>query len=517
MHLSRLAATYGAKPAVVMANSREVMTYRELEERSNRIAQLFRQRGLRPGDHIAILLANQIELFPIVWAAQRSGLLYTPVNWHLSEAEAAYIVADCGARMLISAASLEPVAAAAATAAPALESRVVVGDVAGQQSLDDAVAGLPASPIDDEVEGNYMFYSSGTTGRPKGITPELSGAPFGTGLTIDTTMATAFGFSADSVYLCPGPLYHAAPLGWSIGTIRNGGTVVVMERFDARQVLELVQEQRVTHGQFVPTMFVRMLKLDSTVRAAHDLSSLQVVVHAAAPCPVEVKQKMIDWVGPILLEYYAGSEGNGFCMIDSPTWLERRGSVGRALIGEVHVCDGDGVELEPGQIGTIWFGGTKRFAYHNDPGKTASAYNDRGWSTLGDLGHVDPAGFVYLSDRRSDLIISGGVNVYPREIEDVLVLHPAVADVAVIGLPDEEMGQRVHAVVQPAAQELPDTLADELIAFCRERIAGFKVPRTFTFDREFPRLPSGKVLRRVLVERYGPASSSAASSSAPSA
>jgi acyl-CoA synthetase (AMP-forming)/AMP-acid ligase II len=302
-------------------------------------------------------------------------------------------------------------------------------------------------------------------------------------------------------------MYHAAPLAWSIGTVRLGGTVILMERFDARAALELIQKYRITHGQYVPTMFVRMLKLDEAERTSFDLSSMKLAIHAAAPCPIDVKQKMIDWWGPILLEYYAGSEGNGICFIDSATWTQRRGSVGVAVGCQVHIVDPEGNELGPDEVGTIYFSSEasdagRGFRYHNDPEKTAAAYNDKNWSTLGDLGHVDGDGFVYLSDRRSDLIISGGVNIYPREIEDVIVLHPAVTDVAVIGLPDEEMGQRVHAVVQPADPDVDaDALAAELIAFVRDRIAHFKAPRSVSVEREFPRLPSGKVLRRVLVDR----------------
>jgi long-chain acyl-CoA synthetase len=502
MHLSTLAATHGDKPAVIMGGTGATTSFRELEDSSNRIAQLFRRRGLRPGDHVAVLLRNQAEVFAVICAAQRAGLLHTSVNWHLSPAEAAYIVADCGARMLISAADLEDIAAPAA-GSPALESRVTVGAVEGQESLADAVADLPATPIDDEVEGGYMWYSSGTTGRPKGILPKLTGAPYGTGNSLDQSMGTAFGFGPDTIYLCPGPLYHAAPLAWSIGTVRNGGTVVVMERFDARAALELIERHRITHGQFVPTMFVRMLKLDESERTAFDVSSMQMAIHAAAPCPIDVKQKMIDWWGPVLLEYYAGSEGNGMCLIDSATWAQRRGSVGQPANCAVHICDADGAELGPNEVGTIWFEAEGvGFSYHNDPDKTAAAYDEHGWSTLGDLGHVDEDGFLYLSDRRSDLIISGGVNIYPREVEDVLVLHPAVADVAVIGLPDEEMGQRVHAVVQPADPGADAVaLAEELRLFARERIAHFKAPTSISIESEFPRLPSGKVLRRVLIDR----------------
>ncbi|GAB2857062.1 acyl-CoA synthetase [Nocardioides pacificus] len=505
MHLTSLAAELGRKRAIVMGSCGASLSYLELEEQSNQVAHVLQDLGLRPGDHIAILMENQLELFPVVWAAQRSGLFYTPVNWHLTADEAAYIVDNCEATVLVSSSSLEEVAAHTVANASRPVMRLVVGVPAGEEPegtrrLEDLTAEAPTSPLDTEVEGYYMLYSSGTTGRPKGILPALSGAPFGTGITIDHMMANAFGFGRDSVYLSPGPLYHAAPLGWSLGTIRNGGTVVVMERFEAAHALELVELHRVTHAQFVPTMFVRMLKLEDKVRALYDVSSLRVVVHAGAPCPVEVKQRMIDWLGPKLVEFYAGSEGTGFFMIDSATWLEHPGSVGRPLIGNVHICDDEGRELEVGEIGTVWFSETPRFEYHDDAAKTASAWDERGWTTLGDVGRVDADGFLYLADRRTDLILSGGVNIYPREVEDALIAHPAVADIAVIGVPDDEFGQAVHAVVQPADPAAAgEALAAELIAFARERVAHYKAPRTVDFLDEFPRLPSGKVLKRNLL------------------
>lgn len=504
MHLTQLARAYGDKPAVIMGGSGVRLSYAELERQSNQIAQLFRSRGLRPGDHIAVLMENRPEFFPVTWAAQRSGLFYTPVNWHLSGTEAAYIVADCGARLLVASSDLEELAAAAASSAPALEGRLTIGaPVPGVESLAHAIAPMPGTPIPDEREGYYMLYSSGTTGQPKGIMPAGTGQPFGTGLNIDSTMKNVFGFSPATVFLSTGPLYHGAPIGWSLGTIRNGGTAVVMERFDAVRALELVEQCKVTHGQFVATMFVRMLKLPKAERAAFDTSSLRLVVHSAAPVSVEVKEQMIAWLGPILTEFYAGSEGNGFCVIDSPAWLRHKGSVGKPILGEVHICADDGEELPTGEIGIVWFSGTRRFSYHNDPVKTAGVYNDKGWSTLGDMGSVDADGYLYLADRRTDLILSGGVNIYPREIEDALALHPAVADIVVFGLPDEEMGQRVHAVVQPAVpgSGTPE-LAGELIDFCRSRIAHYKAPRSVSFENELPRLPSGKMLRRLLMDRY---------------
>ncbi len=520
MNLTDLAREHGEKPAVIMGGTGATMSYVELERRSNQVAHLFRARGLRPGDRIAVLMVNELDLFPVVWAAQRSGLYYAPGNWHLSAEEAAYIVADCGARLLVSSASLESLAAAASVA-PALDGRLVAGDRAagvvagraGAESLDAAIEGLPGTPVADETEGWYMFYSSGTTGKPKGIIRPLTGQPFGTGLGTETVMRLVFGFSPSSVYLCPGPLYHAAPLAWSIGTIRNGGTVVVMERFDAATALSLIEKYRVTEGQFVPTMFVRMLRLPEASRSSYDLSSLRLAVHAAAPIAVEVKREMISWFGPVLAEYYAGSEANGICVIDSDDWLAHPGSVGRPLGVEVHIVGEDGAEVPAGEVGTVYFSGGSPFEYHNDPGKTASAFNPSGWSTLGDLGYLDEQGYLYLADRRTDLIVSGGVNIYPREVEEALAPHPAVTDVAVIGIPDAEMGQRVHAVVQPAvAGAGSPELAAELIEFCRARIAHFKSPGSVSFEDSLPRTPSGKMLRRVVAERYRDGASAATSS-----
>jgi long-chain acyl-CoA synthetase len=475
------------------------LSYGQLEKRSNQVAHLLRKHGLQAGDHVALLTDNTVDLFPIVWGAQRAGLLYTLVNWHLTPDEASYIVENCEAKVLVASGALADLA----SKLPATERRLSFGgEIEGFEPLDPALETLPGTPLADQVEGYYMLYSSGTTGRPKGILPKVSGAPFGTGLAIDHLMAQRFGFDVDTTFLSTGPLYHAAPLGWSLGAIRNGGTVVVMDRFDPLRTLQLIEHHRVTHAQFVPTMFVRMLKLDESVRQAADLSSLRLVVHAAAACPVEVKHAMIHWVGEILVEFYAGSEGNCFFMIDSWDWLCHPGSVGRAVTSDVHILDDEGNELPVGTLGQVWFSGGSDFEYHGDSGKTAQAHNDRGWSTLGDLGRVDADGYLYLSDRRTDLIVSGGVNIYPREIEDALILHPAVADVAVIGLRDAEYGRRVHAVVAPAARAVPGPdLEAELLRFLRERVAGFKLPRSMTFE-DVPRLPSGKVLRRALLERY---------------
>jgi acyl-CoA synthetase (AMP-forming)/AMP-acid ligase II len=505
MDLTTLAAQLGDKPAYLLADTGESLSFRELEEQSNRIAHLFRKLGLTRGDHVAVLMENRLDLFPVYWAAQRTGLYYTPVNWHLTPDEAAYIVDNCEAKVLVSSAELEEIASYAAGRASGLAHRFVVGGEAeGVPTLASACADLPSTPVEDQSEGYYMFYSSGTTGRPKGILPTMMDAPFGTGLTLDHQMGAGFGFGPGATYLNTGPLYHAAPVGWSMGTVRNGATAVFMSRFDPELTLKVIQDQQVTHAQFVPTMFVRMLKLPEEVRASYDLSSLQLAIHAAAPCPVPVKEAMIEWLGPKIIEYYAGSESNCFFVISTPEWLTHKGSVGRAVIGTAHVLDANGKELPPGEIGQLWFDGPD-FEYHQDPDKTAAAHDERGWSTLGDLGWLDEEGYLYLADRRTDLINSGGVNIYPREIEDALAMHPSVQDIAVIGVPDDEMGQRVHAIVHVADGVTPGSeLAAELARDAATRIAGFKLPRTIEFVEDFPRLPSGKVLRRQLVADYSP-------------
>lgn len=495
-------------PAVIMAESGQTITFGELESRSRRLAHLFRDRGLKEGSHIAVLLDNNPAYYDPCFAAQRSGMYFTPINWHLGQAEAGYILTDCDAEALVTTSHLGELASSLGDHMASVTTRLAVdGPVEGFENYDDAVAGQPDTPLPEEHEGAVMFYSSGTTGRPKGIVAPLSGRPFGSGSPLDALVRGMYGFRPGIVYLCPAPLYHAAPLGWSMAALRVGGTVVVMERFDPAGVLRAIERYRVTHAQFVPTHFIRMLKLSEEERTGYELSSLETVIHAAAPCPVEVKRQMIEWWGPIIYEYYSASEGIGFCAVSPQEWLERPGTVGKAVLGVPHILDEDGKELPTGEIGQIWFETAGRIQYHKDAEKTASVYNDRGWGTLGDVGYLDDDGYVYLTDRVSHMIISGGVNIYPQEIEDVLVVHPAVADAGVIGVPDPEMGESVLAVVQLADPDAnQQALARELDAWCRDHLAGFKCPRQFRFAAELPRLPTGKLLKRRLREEYGGAS-----------
>jgi acyl-CoA synthetase (AMP-forming)/AMP-acid ligase II len=502
MHLGQIAAQTPDKPAVIMAGSGRVVTFRELNEESNRLAQLLRAEGLRPGDHIAFMLENHPLYLAIAWAAQRSGLYYTAISSRLQHEELAYIVDNCEAKAFITGASME----AAAQTPPDVPLRLMLGGPApGYESYEERVARHPATPIEDECEGSDMLYSSGTTGRPKGVKPPLSLAPMGEGGPLHMLITGLFQADGDSVYLSPAPLYHAAPLRYSLVFHRCGATVVVMEKFDPEQALAAIEKYRVTHSQWVPTMFIRMLKLPEETRARYDVSSLHAAVHAAAPCPVPVKERMIDWWGPILHEYYAGTEGNCFVYTNSEDWLAHKGTVGRPILGEVHVCDEDGRELPPGEPGTLYFGNGPMFEYHADEAKTAASRDPwgHGWTTLGDVGYVDEDGFLHLTDRRAYMIISGGVNVYPQEAENVLAVHPKVADVAVFGVPDAEMGEAVKAVVQPLSMDdAGPGLEAELIAYCRGQLAHYKCPGSVDFRPELPRHPTGKLYKRLLKDEY---------------
>jgi len=515
VHPAAIAADAPDRPAIimgsgVMASTGAVTTFAELDARSNQLAHLVRDSGVGRGGSLAIFAENHPRFLEVAWAAQRAGLSYTAINSHLNAEEAAYIIDDCDASIIVSTARLSAIATAACTPAstPKLRVRLMldgtpetVGE--GWVGYEAAVAGKPTTPIDDECEGDFMLYSSGTTGRPKGIRRPMTFAPLGMAERTVVPMLKALGLEPGDVYLTPAPLYHAAPIAWSMSAQRLGATVVVMESFDAEQCLALIERHHVTHGQFVPTMFVRMLKLPDDVRERYDISSLKAIVHAAAPCPVDVKRAMIEWWGPIINEYYSSTEGAGITWITSPEWLERPGSVGRAIAGEAFILDDEHRVLPAGEIGTVWFGGAPEFTYHNDPGKTAEARDQAGRATVGDVGYLDDDGYLFLTDRKAFMIISGGVNIYPQEAENVLINHPKVFDVGVIGVPDAEMGEAVKAVVQPVewADAGPD-LAAELLAYCREHLASFKCPRSVDFERELPRLDTGKLYKKELRARY---------------
>ncbi|MFB7993090.1 acyl-CoA synthetase [Streptomyces sp. NPDC056002] len=487
-----------ARPAVVMADGDTALTYGQLEENSLRLADHLRGVGLRRGDHVALLADNDPRVMEVYWAAMRSGLYLTAVNHHLTAEEAAYIVRDCGARALIVAdGTLGELACPVAESVPEVTHRLGFDD----GTYDAALRAASAEPPPVQPRGADMLYSSGTTGRPKGIEPALPDGDIRTDpSTYQLLFQPMYGFGEDTVYLCPAPLYHAAPLRFCGTVTATGGTVVLMKSFDAQKALEAIERHRVTHSQWVPTMFVRMLKLPEAVRESADTSSMKVAIHAAAPCPAEVKRRMMEWWGPVLYEYYSSTEGNGITFIGPEEWLRKPGSVGCAgLLGELRICDGEGKVLPPGETGVVYFERDELpFRYHRDDDRTREAQHPDhpNWTTTGDIGHVDEDGYLYLTDRKAFTIISGGVNIYPQEIEDCLVLHPSVADVAVIGVPDEEMGESVRAVVQRAEGALgEEELGRELIAYVRERIAHYKVPREVVFVDELPRTPTGKLAK----------------------
>ena len=498
------------KPAIVMLSSGKIVTHGELNDLSNQGAQLFRSLGLKPGDSIAFMLENHHLFFPIAFAAWRSGLRYTAISWRLQPAEVEYIVKDCEAKVFITSKFLEETAANLEEVLGGVKKFMLDGTSSGYESYEESIASMPEEPVEDECQGGSMLYSSGTTGRPKGIYRELQLNPLPytqeeDDLGLGRVVEGIYGGDENTVYLSPAPLYHSAPLGFNTGFLSLGGTSIVMEKFDPEAALKAIQDYKVTHSQWVPTMFVRFLKTDESLRSAYDLSSHKVAIHAAAQCPIEIKENMINWWGPILFEYYAGTEFNGMTIVNSEEWMEHKGTVGRPLVGELHILDDEGNELPAGEAGGIYFGGetATSFEYHNDKEKTQSAISKQGYSTLGDIGYVDDEGYLYLTDRKAFMIISGGVNIYPKETEDALIMHPKVADVAVFGVPHPEMGEEVKAVVQPAnMSDIGEDLEAELIAFCKEKISHVKCPRSVDFEEELPRHPTGKLYKRLLKDRY---------------
>jgi long-chain acyl-CoA synthetase len=495
------------QPAFIMANSGEAVTYAELEARNNRLAHLFRRRGMKPRDHYAIFMENNSRYLEACGAGERSGLYFTCVNSYLTSDELAYILTNSCSRILITSLAKLAIAREALQQCPNVELCLVVdGPTESERiiGLQEATAGLPATPIADETIGTAMLYSSGTTGRPKGILRPLPEQPPSQQMPLFDFLQKLWRYREGMIYLSPAPLYHSAPQAAVNLTIRMGGTVIIMESFDPERYLQLVEKWRITHSQLVPTMFSRMLKLPPEVRQRYDLSSLEIAIHAAAPCPALVKEDVINWWGPIIHEYYGATEGLGFTACDSAEWLTHRGTVGKVLFGELHILDENLQPCPVGTPGTVWFKTASPFEYFNDPNKTREARSpDGSMSTVGDVGYVDADGYLYLTDRATFMIISGGVNIYPQECENLLITHPKIADAAVFGIPNPDLGEEVKAVVQPmpGVEPGPD-LAEELISFCRERLSRQKVPRSVDFEAELPRLPTGKLYKRLLRDRY---------------
>ncbi len=505
MHPAAHAQATPDKPAIIMGGGERV-TYRQLNDRSNQCAQLFAGLGLKKDDSVALFMDNSPDYFYTAWGALRSGLYFTPMSTHLSADETAYIVDNCDARVVICSYSLREVAVALQEQLPDVDAWYMVGGTEpGFLAFEAALDAQPAEPIPNEREGCEMLYSSGTTGYPKGIRNANPDRPFGEPGPLVVGLMHSFGTNPDTVYLSPAPLYHAAPLRFCLAMHRVGATCVVMEHFDPERALQLIEEHRVTFSQWVPTMLIRMLKLPAAVRKQYDLSSMQVAIHSAAPCPVEVKRQMIEWWGPIITEFYGATEGHGGTQISSQEWLAHPGSVGRPTYCTVHILDDDGEELPPGEIGTVYLKGGASFEYHKAKKKTAGTrLGDM--ATVGDVGYVDEEGYLYLTDRKANMIISGGVNVYPQETENQLIMHPAVADVAVVGVPNEDLGEEVKAVVQPVDfDSAGPELAAELIAYCRERMSHIKCPKSVDFEAQLPRSEAGKLFKRRIRDRYWPA------------
>jgi long-chain acyl-CoA synthetase len=502
------AAARADQSCFIMAGSGEAVTWGEYEARTNRLAHLLRSHGLGHRDHYAVFMENNARYCEACGAAARAGLYYTCINSYLTADEVAFIINDSDSQVLITSLARREVALAAVRQCPQVKQVLVVdggdGDQGAVVDYAAATARFPATPIADEWLGTSMLYSSGTTGRPKGILRPLPDQPPGEPLMLYQFLTDLWQYREDMVYLSPAPLYHSAPNAAVSLTIRIGGTSIIMEKFDPEQYLALVEKYRVTHSQLVPTMFSRMLKLPPEVRNKYDVSSLRYVVHAAAPCPVQVKQAMIDWWGPIIHEYYGATEGLGFAYCNAEEWLAHPGTVGKIMLGELAVLDDDMQPVPAGEPGTLWFRSGTPFEYYKNPDKTAESRSADGeLCTVNDVGYVDDEGYLYLTDRKTFMIISGGVNIYPQETENLLITHPRLADAAVFGVPNEDLGEEVKAVVQLMPGEIPGpALEQELIAFCRANLSHIKCPRSVDFEDELPRLPTGKLYKRLLRDRY---------------
>ncbi|WP_106850251.1 AMP-binding protein [Blastococcus sp. Marseille-P5729] len=494
------------KVAVIMAATGKTYTYREYEERANQAAQLFRQLGLQTGDTVALVLSNTDTYLFCKGGAERAGLRYVCINTHLQADELQYIVADSDAAVVVTDhTALDAIRELPERCLGVRHWLAVGGDPKNQfDGFDELVTGQPTKPIADERLGGGMLYSSGTTGRPKGIIRPIPDADPTDNLPVYEFTNAIFRLTPDMIYLSTAPLYHSAPHSALLGAIRLGATCVVMEKFDAEEFLALVEQHGVTTTQVVPTMLNRIMRLPREVREKYDISSLTTIVHGAAPMPPQLKRQIIDEWGPVLYEYYGATEGHGFCRCDSQEWLERPGTVGKAILGELVILDPEGNELPALPEGTIWFRGAVNFSYKGDPERTAEQQSaDGSMATVDDVGYVDEDGYLFLTDRKSHMIISGGVNIYPQEIEDLLSMHPAVQDVAVIGVPDPDFGEQVKAVViRSSSDQSDDDLERELIEHSREHLAHFKAPRSIDFVEQLPRTPTGKLQKKLLRSQY---------------
>ena len=505
MHAGKYADINPDRPAFVMASTGESVSYREYDNRTNQLAHLLRTFGLKRLDHYAIFMENNDRYLEACGAGERSGLYYTCINSYLKADELAYILNNSESKVVITSIDKAAIVLEAMEDSPNITHCLVVGGESTGNciSYEQAIANCPITPISDESLGTSMLYSSGTTGQPKGIIRPLPKLAPSECLPIFSFLSELWLYREDMVYLSPAPLYHSAPQTAVNLTIRKGGTAIIMEQFDPTTYLDLIAQYQVSHSQLVPTMFSRMLKLPEDVRAKADLSSLQVAVHAAAPCPPQVKEAMIDWWGPIIHEYYGATEGLGFTACNSEEWLAHRGTVGKVMLGELHVLDEDGIECPPGVPGELWFKTATEFSYFNNEEKTRASQSDDGsMSTVGDVGYVKD-GFLYLTDRSTFMIISGGVNNYPQETENLLITHPKVADAAVFGIPNEDLGEEVKAVVQVVdGIDADSALVEELMTFCASHLSRQKCPRSIDFHAELPRLPTGKLYKRLLKDQY---------------
>ena len=503
-HHSTYAQSKPDAVAYVMASSGETVTWREYNQRVNRLVRYFRDIGLKPKDHIALCMENNAHYFEVTGAAGNAGLIFTCISTHLKLSEMEYIINNCEAKVYITSVYKKDLAKDLIDLMPNVTHRLMIGGtIDGYESFEETVAKYSDDPVELGMGGRAMLYSSGTTGLPKGVLSTVEDIPVGELNESGELMLNLYQMNEDTVYLSPAPLYHSAPLTFCGMTLAVGGKVIVMEKFDAEQSIALIDKYKATHSQWVPTMFIRMLKLPEETRKKYDVSSMKLAIHAAAPCPVEVKEQMIDWWGPVFLEYYAGTEGNSMIMISSPEWLAHRGSVGKCYIGTIHIMDEEENELPVGEAGLIFIEDGNTFEYHKEPEKTAKSRTSKGWSTLGDIGYLDEEGYLYLTDRQSNMIISGGVNIYPQETENLLTMHPKILDVAVIGVPNEDFGEEVKAVVQLIdMKDAGPELEKELIEYCKNNLSHIKCPKTIDFADDLPRTATGKLVKRLLKDRY---------------